>query len=183
MAKGLALQMIAAMVLAFVGVAVLIAMFSSSFTGSWNTVYCSSYSKVLIILPHRGGDAPIPKGCKDDPNNVGQTLISTRDPDQLALQMAGFILDCWEKYEGYGESRQVCNGLSIQGLEGSVTESMINDKMRGQELCPNTIQNSLLESGTGTVCGAINQIIMPIESIDYGDFIVISFFNETIEVK
>jgi len=182
MAKGLAVQLIASMILAFIGVALLISMFSSSYSGSFGGVYCSTYSKVLMVLPHHGGDAPIPRGC-GDPDKQAQTPVIIKDPNDLALRLGGYILDCWEKYEGYGESREVCAGLIIDELVGYVDEKLITQKLISQQLCPDKIQNSELEESDGTGCGTLNQIIMPIEKIQDGDFITITFFNETIEVK
>ncbi len=180
MKKGIALEMIAAMTLAFVGVAVLIAMFSSSFSGSFKGVYCSAYSKVLYILPH-SGPVPTPKGCGTS-NEENQIIILAKDPNFVAVKLAGYIMNCWEKYQGYGNVREVCYGLNIKGLEGFVNESMINKKLIEQKLCPSKIENSQIDSGSGITCGAKNQIRFLVEKIKQGDFIVISFFNETIEV-
>jgi len=145
------------------------------------TLLYTPFLKVLYILPH-SGPVPTPKGCGTS-QEENQIVILTKDPNLFAVKLAGYIMNCWEKYQGYGNVREVCYGLNIKELNGFVNESLVTQKLIDQNLCPSKIENNQTEFGSGTSCGDQNQIMFLVEKIKQGDFIVISFFNETVEVK
>jgi hypothetical protein len=173
MRKGLSINVIAGVVLALVGVALLLTLFSSQFGGGFGGMFCAAYKGISFAVP--GDLMPSPSGCggQDDTVNTG---LRCETADDCAVKIASKIYDCWTKYQGYMTERELCGGLNVVSIQsgGTVTTAMVLSALEDQGLCPTDICHS---SCSGSCSGGVgwNQIDFQVSNIEQGDFIVIEY--------
>lgn len=183
MRKGIGITMVGGVILASVGIAVLIGVYTTS-SGS-SQLFCNSYQKVSFAFP--GQKAPPPKGCETGSEKDYEAL-RLASHEELGMKMMSGIAECWRKYRGYETRGELCKGWNIVKMEGEVNETYLTDEMSEKGICPETIQNSDLEYSGEEGCGDENQVKFYKEKITEGDFVIIEYNTtfdglERIEVR
>lgn len=163
MAKGLSLNMVGGLILATVGVAVMLGLYTGTFESGFQGAFCTTYESIAFLTP---GESVPPEGCQSGPQ-LEYTAIETYDPDQFAVQLSSAIMQCWNEYENY-YTTETCAGWNIQELNGTVDLSNVTDTMQENNLCPDQIEHSNCGSST-------DQIRFPIGSIEQGDLVIIEY--------
>lgn len=181
MGKGIGLEMVGGMILAIIGVLILIGLFANNF--SFKNLYCSISSKVLLLLPHKGDLPPAPKGCRAPNEGCVDENLDVTSKEDASLYFAGSIVNCWNRYEGFGDVEKLCKCVYVSNLEDEIYENDINSVLIEQNLCPSQIENSEIEFGGGDTCGSKNQIVFGTSSIKKGDYIIVSYKNGAIHVR
>jgi len=174
MSKGLGIKVIGGMTLALVGVSILLAAFSSNYGGS-SGIFCDTYDSISVVFP--GKDSPPPKGCGEG-RTVDYQVIEADSAEEFNLRLSNAVISCYDQYKGYNTS-EFCEGWNVKGLPDTVTESGFTSELAENDLCPEAIENSALESGSGETCGSSNQVYFEREEITADDFIVIEYNTST----
>jgi len=174
MSKGLGIKVIGGMTLALVGVSILLAAFSSNYGGS-SSIFCDTYDSISVVFP--GKDSPPPKGCGEG-RTVDYQVVETDSVDEFNLRLSNAVISCYDQYQGYNTS-EFCEGWNVKRHPETVDEENFTAELAENNLCPETIENSALESGSGDTCGSSNQIYFEKEEIGSDDFIVIEYNTST----
>lgn len=163
MRKGISLNMVGGLILATVGVAVMLGIYTGTFEGGFQGAFCTTYESIAFLTP---GESVPPEGCQTEPQTQYEA-VEIYDPDQLTLKLSSAIVQCWRQYENY-YTRETCAGWNIQNLNGSIDLENVTDTMQNNDLCPDQIDH--------TNCGGSDdQIQFTIGSIEKGDIVIIEY--------
>lgn len=187
MRKGLTLQVIGGVILALIGVAVFIAAFSGTFGGAFEDTFCNVYSSLAFLFP---GQGVAPAGCGSGGEEVEYDTVTVQNANDLELQLASLILNCWQEYKGYFTESQLCGGWNIEGT-ATLDETSLTQTMCNENLIPQQIQNSQRDSdppaafatigisGCDNGVGASNQIRFKRNDITNGDLVIVQYNSST----
>ncbi|MDY6778073.1 MAG: hypothetical protein SVU32_05365 [Candidatus Nanohaloarchaea archaeon] len=175
MRKGLSLTIIGGVTLALVGVAVLLGIYSSTYGGSFGSVFCTSYRSLTVLFP---GESPPPKGCGSDAG-IEYKEVTIQDPETFKLRLGSAIVNCWQQYKGYMTSEELCVGWNVKELSSAVNENSVTQSLKNNNICPDQIMNSQIDVGGGsTTCGTKNQIVFG-SNIQQGELIIIKYVTDS----
>ncbi|MDY6789371.1 MAG: hypothetical protein SVV03_05430, partial [Candidatus Nanohaloarchaea archaeon] len=149
--KGITLRMVGGVILALIGVAILIGLFAEQTGPAFQSAFCTSYRGITSVLP---GDSTAPSGCKE--SQVEYKAVEIVEEEELQLQIASAVMDCWQKYKGYQTEKELCQGWNIKKLEGTITEQEVEQLMRENNLIPRQIKEGQLQF-TGSAEGGIEK--------------------------
>lgn len=186
--KGITLEMVAGVILAVAGVGILIAMTSGMLGGTFKDIYCGSYQGITFLLSGGSESAPPPpEQCRPKSESCETVVLEDMDNKKVSLKILSLLIDCWDKYKGYGNVSKCCGSFNIKDMNKTINESMINGILRNQRYCPQEIQNSEIENppsgGKKIVCGDKNQIKFEYEKIKEGDYVIVRFEKEKMVVR
>lgn len=181
--KGLSVSVIGSVVLALIGVTVMIGLFTDISPIDTESGFCTVYNGLSPSLP--SSITPTVAGCSEG-SSINYQEIRTNDKDELALKLAVGIQECWKEFKGYDVDFKRCEAWSISEAGDGVTEGYINEKMMENNICPDLIENSQIESSGSEICGDENQIRFQLEEVNQNDFVLIGYNSSSsgfIEVR
>jgi len=177
--KGLAFNVIAYVIIALIGVALLLLIITGSLQTAAKNAYCSAYGGIVLILPApEGGEPTVPAFCVYD-QTVEDVVIREGDVVTVSRKIAGYAIACLKKTETLNlDGNVTCYDIVMQNVtdvgEENVTTILINEG--GCEV----LQNS--DFG----CGSRDQLIWNVDGgrITNQRLILIEYNsnNNTVEV-
>lgn len=132
MRKGISLSIVGGVILALVGVFVMLTAFTGSFGNNFEQTFCKVYRSVAMVFP--GGDTPPPSGCETG-SGVDYVGVEETDKEELVLNLASAVSNCWQQYNGYLTDKEVCEGWNLVNFEGKITENDVKDVLNENNLC------------------------------------------------
>lgn len=170
--KGVSFALIGGVVLALVGVTVMVALFTDMSPVGSGSGFCGVYRGLSPSLP----DAITPSvtGCQKSPS-VDYRPIDVDDASGLEVKLAAAVAECWKEFKGYDVGFKRCKAWNIGDFPGEVDESSLNAKMKGLRICPEQIENSELEHGSGETCGSKNQLKFRPDRIQGPELVIIGY--------
>lgn len=171
MSKGIALETLAGVTLAVIGVSLLVSIVSGVFEGGFDAMFCSIYGATAQAIP---GDMSIGSTCGQD-RGPDYTFVEAEDKDEAALEVIAAISSCMREKQGSLQN-QLCQGMNMESWgSDSIEFQYLVDKMRENNICPDVISvnnNSLTNS-----CGESDQL--EFETVNPGDTIFVRYeYNE-----
>jgi hypothetical protein len=156
MKKGLALSIVIAMIVAFIGITVFIMFITTDMNSALNTIYCNTFVKIINFIPFV--ETPgTPEVCHSEQPPIKTGYISETDNKIFSRILLGYIITCWNDVETlHVEGDRSCYELRISGEIENVTEYNISEILNKENHCID-IENS--DYG----CGAKNQILWNVE--------------------
>lgn len=131
--KGLTLNVIVALIIALVGVAVLLSLMSGALPNLARRAYCRAYLGVVSVLPSPPSGSPtIPAQCRI--LKVKEEIIRENN-ETAAREIAAYSLACWEEVDKFGiQEDRVCYKLTLKG-NIEVNETAIREILREEGGC------------------------------------------------
>jgi hypothetical protein len=175
--KGVSFALIGGVVLALVGVTVMVALFTDMSPVGSGSGFCGVYRGLSPSLP----DAITPSvtGCQKSPS-VDYRPIDVDDASGLKVKLAAAVAECWKEFNGYDVDFKHCKAWNIGDFTGEVRESSLNAKMKSLRICPEQIENNIIDnsgsaSGSVETCGSKNQIKFRPEKIEGPELVIIGY--------
>lgn len=171
MSKGIALETLAGVTLAVIGISLLVAVVSGVFEGGFDAMFCSIYGATAQAIP---GDMSVGSTCGQD-KGPDYVFVEAEDKDEAALEIIATISSCKREKQGSLQD-QLCRGMNMESWGSDPIEfQYLVDKMRKNNVCPDIISvnnKSLINS-----CGESDQL--EFEPVNPGDTIFVRYkYNE-----
>ena len=156
--KGIALETIAYVAIALVGVFLLIIFVSGPLNDFLRNSFCYFYQKVFSKNTEM---------CKPIETIPEQVVIKTRDSKELAREIAAYSILCWEKATKSLKTKDTnCYNLILDGgpFNPSITEAYLTDEILIGESGCNRLENSIAKDVNGnpvdysSKCGKDDQL-------------------------
>lgn len=172
MSKGIALETLAGVTLAVIGISLLIAIVSGVFEGGFDVMFCSIYGATAQAIP---GDMSVGSTCGQD-EGPDYVFVEAADRNEAALEIISSISSCKREKQGSLQD-QLCQGMNMESWGSDPIEfQYLVDKMRENNVCPDII--SVKNESLNSNCGNTDQL--EFESVNPGDTIFIRYkYNET----
>lgn len=132
--KGIALEMIAYVTIALVGLILVFMLIGSKISPAVRNINCKIMLGLRGLLPlPKYLKPPLPAYCSETIDVVmEECIIYSKNPERVAFELAAHVLACWEKTGkiNLGQDK-LCYECYIQyGVDGSVSENMVKDDLK-----------------------------------------------------
>jgi len=132
--KAIALATIFYFLIAIVVIFVILMLVGTKFSPALQKGLCSTLRGVRGLLPLPDYMQPtMPAYCEQNTVFIETIEIQTKNPDQIALNIAAYTQACWEKTTKLDfEQDIVCYELIINNIDGEITEEMVRANLYKQ---------------------------------------------------
>lgn len=152
--KGLALDVIWALIIAIAGVTLFLALVTGTLKNAANWIYCDIYLRIVGFF---GTGSSIPESCKSNFDLAEKDKIVESDNKIVSRRLLAYIIKCWIDAEAKGLYKShPCYEIELTSNVDNVLESNVTDILLNEDHCK-SIENS--DYG----CGAFNQIIWSVD--------------------
>ncbi len=166
MRKGLSISVVAGVILALVGVALLVNVYLNTLSGEGGGMFCLMYDSIGFVFP---GDLP-PTGCGGGGQQEVRAVRGNRE--ELEDQLIAGILDCYKRYEGRLSDEEVCAGWILEEItdDDHISNDNIQSKIEDNNFCEPIFGES----------DCWNDYIDFDNDLDEGDYVLVMYrYDET----
>lgn len=145
--KGIALSVIAFLVIALVSIMVLIIFVGNQLSPSLKKGYCDIIFGLRGILPIPENLRPTPPSyCIVDQSGTREVDIESSEPDKISYDIAGYVVSCWKMTGEIGSKLdKICFELRLKRLDGTLTEDLVKQELEKVDYA------SILDWKAGTI--------------------------------
>lgn len=132
--KGIALEMIAYYIIAFVTIVLILGLIGMKISPALKNAFCSVMRGITGVLPLPDYMRPsLPAYCEGGNGGIKVVTIESKYPDRIALEIASHTLACWERTGkiNLGQDK-LCYELVLKEVGGEVNEDMVSDILKQQ---------------------------------------------------
>ncbi|MFB6076016.1 MAG: hypothetical protein ABEK17_02630 [Candidatus Aenigmatarchaeota archaeon] len=149
MNKGMALNIVVAIIIAIAGVSLLLLTMSGMLPDVSREAYCSAYTGIITVLPSpQEGGPRVPDYCLGD-LKAKEKVFNTVDSEKTARSIAASTIACWEKVEKMGiRENHTCFDMSFPNGVPKVSEKDITKVMEEEGGC-RYLQNQVYYDSNG----------------------------------
>ena len=175
--KGIALKLVAEVLIAIVAAFVILSIFQSFLPGTSNSALCRIY-RVILALPIPSSIKPTITECSIQPT-MERFVLPETDKAKIIDNLVTNSLSCWQQKANDGKSGITfpCYEIFIKKIDGTITETDYTFSLQQKGYCSVLPNNFMDIERTQFNCGDLNKIYWQIGTINGTDVTVVIKFN------
>jgi len=176
--KGIALKVVAEILIAIVAAFVILAIFQSLIPSSGDPAICRIY-RAILTLPIPASIKPTIKECTIQPVTERFTITDT-EKAKIIDSLTTNIMNCWHDKANDGKSgiTFICYEIFLKKIDGDITERDVTIAFQQKGYCSSLPNNFLDAERQSFDCGDLNKIYWQIGTISGTDLTVMIKYNE-----
>ena len=175
--KGMALKLVAEIIIAIVAAFVILSIFQSLLPGTSNPALCRIY-RVILTLPLPSSIKPTIAECTIQPETERFILTET-NKSQIVDNLETNAMKCWQEKANDGKSgiTFICYEIFLNRVDGEIKEEDLGVALQQKGYCNILPDNFLDTERRSFACGDLNKVYWQIGTINGTDVTVIIKFN------